>query len=249
MYKYIGLIVTLISTFSLMFGETILFMGDSITDGNWGSPQKYPCPTEERNLWDQNHILGHGYVEMLAGYFMGTYPEKDFKFLNRGISGETLSQIAARWEKDCINNHPDIVNVLCGTNDVHYWLEQNPSSLDEFDFNSYKNTLDSLILKTLQYRPQTKIVLCTPFVANVGRIGESKDYTLRKAAVDKLADIIKESVAELNSDNLILIDFNDLVNQLAQEKSDMSYWIWDGIHPTTAMHFRMAHEWKSKVNL
>lgn len=147
----------------MLDGKTFLFIGDSITDGNWGSPNKYPCSTEERNLYDRNHLLGHGYAEMTAGYFMGEYPDSGFYFINRGICGETLGQIASRWQKDAIDHHPNVISLLCGTNDIHYWLEKNPTSIEEFDFVTYRTTLDSLLGVTKSSLPDSEILLCTPF--------------------------------------------------------------------------------------
>ena len=39
-------------------------------------------------------------------------------FVARGISGETLAQIAARFERDVVAVHPAVVHLLGGTNDV-----------------------------------------------------------------------------------------------------------------------------------
>ena len=227
--------------------ETFLFIGDSITDGNWGTPKGYPCSSEERNLFDKNHILGHGYVEMIAGYFMGEYPESDYHFLNRGISGETLYNISSRWDKDVIENKPDVVSLLCGTNDIHYWLESYPTTLEEYDFEQYRETLDSLINYTKKRLPECKIILCTPFVAEVGKIGESDHYELRKTAIDSIANI-NRNLAIHNKDIYNLIDFNKLVTLITEETGHPEYWVWDGIHPTTALHYRMAKEWIDNYN-
>ena len=39
-------------------------------------------------------------------------------FVARGVSGETLAQIAARFDRDVVAVHPAIVHLLGGTNDV-----------------------------------------------------------------------------------------------------------------------------------
>ena len=220
--------------------KTFLFIGDSITDGNWGNPSKYPCNSEERNLWDKNHILGHGYVEMIAGYYGGEYPDSDYNFINRGISGETLSQIALRWDKDVINNHPDEITLLCGTNDVHYWLETNPEGIGEFDFHAYMSVLDSIINITIKKFPDIRINLATPFAAKAGKIKNHPNINLRIATVDSIATLIKEYINTTNNQNIFLIDFNHLLNELKEDNSNIDYWMWDGIHPTTPMHYRMA---------
>lgn len=227
----------------LSFAKTYLFIGDSITDGKWGSPVGYPCSSDKRNHWDKNHVLGHGYVEMTAGYLGGEFPDSNYNFINRGISGETLYQIVSRWDKEVIENNPDVVSLLCGTNDIHYWLENQPEDVLDFDFAGYKSTLDSIVNLTRRELPDAKIVLCTPFVAKAGKVGEASDYPLRKAGVDSIAAIVREVVETHKTDNVSLVDFNRLALKLSQENPDMEYWVWDGIHPSTAMHYRMSKEW------
>ena len=244
MFKKSSLLICVIITcFSLLNGKTILFIGDSITDGNWGSPSKYPCSSDERNKNDLNHILGHGFVEMTAGYFQGEFPDSNFSFINRGISGETLGQIANRWQKDALNHNPDIISLLCGTNDIHYWLESNPSSVSDFDLDLYTATLDSLIQETKENLPESKIILCTPFVAKAGWAGKAPDYELREEGVDSIASVTRAIAKKYSNQNVFLLDFRALKDTLQSENENMEYWIWDGIHPTSAMHYRMSKEW------
>lgn len=56
----------------------ILFQGDSITDGKRGRNQ------------DPNHILGHGYVFIIAARHGAAFPERKLDFVNRGVSGNTV---------------------------------------------------------------------------------------------------------------------------------------------------------------
>ncbi|MEP6611723.1 MAG: twin-arginine translocation signal domain-containing protein, partial [Mucilaginibacter sp.] len=71
-------------------GFTFLFQGDSITDGN-----------RSRNT-DWNHVLGHGYAYLIAARLWFELPKKGFHFFNRGISGNTVPDLAARWTDDTI---------------------------------------------------------------------------------------------------------------------------------------------------
>ena len=53
--KRIGLFVIVFFCISLLLhasGPRVLFIGDSITDGNWGNACGMPKPTAERSLWD-----------------------------------------------------------------------------------------------------------------------------------------------------------------------------------------------------
>lgn len=86
-------------------GMVFLFQGDSITDGNRG-----------RNN-DPNHIMGHGYAFSIASRLGADYPEKQFQFYNRGISGNTILDLAQRWQTDTIDLQPDVLSILIGAND------------------------------------------------------------------------------------------------------------------------------------
>lgn len=44
--------------------------------------------------------------------------------LNCGISGNCVTNLLARWKKDCINLHPDVISILIGVNDVWHELSQ-----------------------------------------------------------------------------------------------------------------------------
>jgi len=46
------------------------------------------------------------------------YPNYDLKILNRGISGDKVSDLKKRWEQDCLELNPDVVSILIGINDV-----------------------------------------------------------------------------------------------------------------------------------
>ena len=68
--------------------KLILFQGDSITD------------TGRDFNYDPN--TGFGYVTMTAGKIAVDYPGQ-FRFLNRGISGNRIVDVYARIKKDIIN--------------------------------------------------------------------------------------------------------------------------------------------------
>ena len=62
----------------------ILFQGDSITDAG-------------RDYSDPLH-LGDGYAFMAARMIRARFPEEDFTFYNRGVSGNRSCDLAARWQ-------------------------------------------------------------------------------------------------------------------------------------------------------
>ena len=100
---------------SLNPGDTILFQGDSITEGF----RKYEFG-HKPNL---PQSLGEGFVRVCAGALLSKYCDKDLKIYNLGISGNTVGGLLSRWDEDCIKLKPDVLNILVGVNDFYfrYW--------------------------------------------------------------------------------------------------------------------------------
>src|SRR3954470_1829276 len=108
---------------------TFLFQGDSITDGN-----------RSRND-DWNHIMGHGYQYIIASRLWYDFPKKDFHFLNRGISGNKVSDLTARWQKDTIELKPNLISILIGINDSAAFID----GKKDFTTSEYERSYRSLL--------------------------------------------------------------------------------------------------------
>ena len=152
-------------------GRRVVFIGDSITDGNWGKGDGKP--SSERNLTDRNHLYGSGYMYLCASYYQGYRPERGYLFFNRGVSGNTLDELAARWQEDVVNLRPDVLSVLVGTNDIDRYLHGLMVSAavekTDFDFAGWEKTYRRLLDEARRANPDLKILLCTPFAAPSGR--------------------------------------------------------------------------------
>ena len=90
-------------------GTLILFTGDSITDGN-----RYKKKEQE---WDLNHQMGHSYAYIINGVLGCQHPEKQFRFKNKGVSGNRIIDLYARIDQDLLAIEPDILSILVGVND------------------------------------------------------------------------------------------------------------------------------------
>ena len=201
-------------------GARILFQGDSITDGNRG-----------RNT-DPNHILGHGYQAEISARFGADLAERHLVFMNRGISGNTVSGLARRWQKDTLDLKPDILSILIGVNDLG----------SRVTTEQYEQQYDQLLADTTNALPNVKLVLGEPFGLPVGgkkALWETyrADLALRIAIVNKLAAKYHAPVVHYQK------MFEDAVKRAPAE-----YWIWDGVHPTYSGHQLMADEWVRAVN-
>jgi lysophospholipase L1-like esterase len=201
-------------------GATVLFQGDSITDGNRGRTS------------DPNHILGHGYVFIIAAKSGAAHPEKNWTFINRGISGNKVSDLAARWQTDAIDLKPDVLSILIGINDI-----EGGTSMEDF-----KSTYDKLLTDTQLALPHVHLVLCEPFAAAAG--SRKAIYSARKPKMIEMQGIVRALAAKHHAIFVPLqVPFD-----VAMRKATPEYWIWDGIHPTYSGHQILADAWVNAVN-
>lgn len=187
-------------------GLRVVFMGDSITDGNWGKADGKP--SSERNLWDRNHLYGSGYMYLCATYYQSSFPDRDYRFFNRGVGGHALSDLAARWQEDVLDLRPDVLSVFIGTNDVERHLRKllradDPQAVPDFDFAAWEKTYRSLLDKAREANPALKIVLCTPFAAPCGKIVEGAlgaYYPLRQRMLARCCEAVERDRRRLRRD-------------------------------------------------
>ena len=205
----------------------ILFQGDSITDGNRG-----------RNS-DPNHILGHGYAFIISALCGGHFPEQNWTFMNRGISGNKITDLAARWQKDTLDLKPDVLSILIGINDASSVVN---AAKDAVTVEQSEKVYDELLEQTKTALPNIKFVLCEPFVTNVGQITNRWDKF--QADVPKRQQVVENLAKKYKAP---LVRFQKVFDD-ASERASANYWIWDGIHPTYSGHQLMADEWLKTVN-
>lgn len=218
---------------SPLHAQTYVFAGDSITDGGWGASGGRGIPAAQRNLTDLNHLYGHSYMMLVASDWQSAFPAAGLVFHNRGISGDTLAGLAARWEADILSLKPDVLSILIGVND----------SSREVDLTAWEAAYRALLARTKKVLPDCKLVLGTPFLAPVGRFGTREDFPQRAARVKEMAAAVRELAAEFQA---VLVPFDELFAGLPAGATE-TWWIWDGIHPTAAGHRRMADLWEQRV--
>ena len=193
-------------------GSRILFQGDSITDGNRGRSQ------------DPNHILGHGYVFVIAARHGAAFPEAQLDFINRGVSGNTVLELQRRWKADVLDLKPDVLSVLIGVNDKGRGVPM----------DKYEEVYDQLLTEAREANPDLKIVLGEPFLKPTGQPNE--DILNRQRIVERLAK--KHRAA--------LVRYQQAFDEAAK-RAPADYWVWDSVHPTYRGHQVMADAWERAV--
>lgn len=186
-------------------GAVILFQGDSITDGNRGRSA------------DPNHVMGHGYAFIIAAKYGSLLAERNLTFLNRGVSGNRVGNLQARWQKDALDLKPDVLSILVGINDANGGVSA----------TEYEQQYDQLLATTVAGLPKVKLVICEPFRMPVNdRVRAFQDIAGRLAEKYRAP----------------LVRFQRVFEE-ADRRVGGKYWIWDAVHPTYSGHQLMADEW------
>jgi len=210
---------------SLPKGTTILFQGDSITDG--GRDKK-------NQIANQQKALGAGYAWMAASHLLIKNPQLNLTIHNRGISGNKVHQLANRWDKDCLDLKPDILSIMIGVNDIWHGL----NGKYEGTVKTYEDDFLNLMERTRKALPKTQFVICEPFVLRCGAVNEKwfPEFDRYRAAARKVAD----------QNNATFVPFQSMFDEAVQY-APPKHWAGDGVHPSSHGASLMAHFWTQSV--
>ena len=205
--------------------STVVLIGDSITDAG-----------RARKGRDFNHTMGQGYAFILAARLGDQLAERDLTFINRGIGGDTIPDLQARWKTDVLDLKPDFLSILVGVNDTLF-----PKGAGE-TVEQYEQGYDQLLGDTLAALPGVMIVLGQPFLLPVGKFKDNYAASLaklkeRQAVVDRLAAKYR----------LPVVRYQEAFDS-ACRRAPADHWLWDGIHPHYAGHALMARAWLETVS-
>jgi lysophospholipase L1-like esterase len=177
-----------------------------------------PAPGENRVVFVGDSITDYW---KLADYFPGK------PYINRGIDGQTTSQMLVRFRQDVIDLHPSVLVVLAGTNDVagvtgpmrNQDIEANYASMAELARLHHIRVVFSTLLPVNNYmedakesfalRPRERILALNAWI---------KDYCTKN--------------------RLVYLDyFSAVVDDKGMLKRDLSD---DGLHPNASGYKIMA---------
>jgi len=206
-------------------GSVVLFQGDSITDA--GRARDRLEPNDAR-------AFGRGYPLLIGSHLLNVKAGDDLTVYNRGISGNKVPDLDARWQTDCLDLKPDLLSILIGVNDIWHKLGGRYDGTVE----DYETGFTALIERTRKALPDVRLVICQPFVLRCGAVNDSwfPEFDERRAAAERVAKRAKAT----------WVPFQEMFDQ-AVKRAAPEHWAADGVHPTMAGHDLMAKTWLEVV--
>lgn len=192
--------------------QKILFIGDSITDcGRRGEYAPY----------------GNGYVSLVRALLLARYPALELSFENRGIGGNTVRDLAERWERDVLRENPDWLSVMIGINDVWRFFGGNPH--EGVPLTQYAATLRQLLDQT-QAHTDARLILMEPYM-----IEPDPAHPMRSQM--DLYGVVVRSLAEERG--AVLVRTQSAFDEALRQTSPQD-WADDQIHPDLPGHTVIA---------
>ena len=190
-------------------GQTILFIGDSISDYE----RARPVGEGLFNAW------GRSYVADVGSLLGCMYPELALRIINMGISGNQARDLEARWETDVMAHRPDWVSVLIGINDV--WRQFDSPTMPETHVSpeDFEATYIRLIERTLPH--VQGMILMTPYFMEPNR------QDSMRVRMDEYGAIVHHLAQRYH---LTCVDLQEGWDRLFAHMHPCSI-AWDRIHP------------------
>lgn len=205
----------------LQNGDTLLMIGDSITD----CERKRPMGT------GLHGALGTGYVSLLSAMLDTRQAEIECRVINMGISGNTSYDLLARWEEDVTRLQPQVVTVMIGINDVWHAFNRPHDRAAHVSENEYRANLREIARRT---RPAVRtLVFVSPYY-----IESNREEPMRRQ-MDRFRLVMRE---EARRSGAAYIDIQDVFDRYVPIHYHPSFFAWDRVHPNLSGHMIIAEE-------
>jgi lysophospholipase L1-like esterase len=197
----------------------VLFQGDSITDAG-----------RSRENTDD---LGYGYANLAAAWLAAGHPDLNIRFLNRGISGNRVKDLRARWQEDCLALKPDWVSIMIGINDTWRAFDSNdPTPTEDYEAD-YRH-----LLKQVRSQLGARLILMEPFL-----LPTPPDRKAWRVDLDPRIHVVRTLACEFDA---ILVPLDGAFAEAATHRPP-EFWAGDGVHPSHAGHALIARAWLATV--
>ena len=212
------------TSLSLRANDTIVFIGDSITDAD----RRHPAYTP----------FGCGYVHFVANALLAKYPRLNLNIINTGVGGDTILDLRRRWDADCLAHRPNLLSVLIGINDAWYLTTEPGGNGRAAPPKQCELTYDQLLLE-VRRQCDCQIVLMEPFVfaaeAQNELLSTAKGYITAARRLAAQHDAVLVALQE---------EVNSRIGEVPPER-----WSQDGVHPYQWAHAWIAARWLEATGL
>lgn len=182
---------------------------------DWAYLERFRLENEIIQLHnDENRIVFIG-DSIIAGWNKEPLFIENRHFINRGINGQTTSQILHRFQQDVIDLKPKFVVILVGTNDI-------AENLGPITFIDIKNNFISMI--ELAKANAIKVIICSVLPAY------QYYWNPKIRPVEKIIDLNAFLTSLANNTNVFYLDF---YTALEKENAMNKLFSEDGVHPNS----------------
>lgn len=200
--------------------DRIAFAGDSITDAG---------------RFDDPDGLGQGYVRKIAETLTARYPRLRLDIVNRGVGGNTVRDLHARWTRDVLEEKAPWIVIMIGINDVWHRLTSPDHTggvaLDDYEVY-YQGIVDAARANG------SKLVLCETTVI------EEDPESVGNHVLAAYNDVIRRLAAATNE--TVLVPMHEAFLKAIRWRPELN-WTTDGVHPTGIGHALIAETILSTV--
>lgn len=203
----------------------LLFQGDSLTDGG-----------RNKEIVGPNEGLGGGYVGLIASRLLCDNP--DIEVYNRGVFGNRIADMYARWIEDAINIPFNVISIMNGVNDIGFAIRQNRGA----DAQKYEFIFEQLLNETKESHPDADIILCQPFL--IKRVYERENdiyenWDRWSTAIEERGEIVRSLSKKYGA---LFVEFKPAIEN-ALKRAPAEHWSVDCIHMTCAGNELLARTW------
>lgn len=202
----------------------LVMIGDSITDAGRARP-----------IGEGEGALGAGYVSLVNALLGAAHPEKNIQVLNMGIGGNTVRDLAGRWQTDALDLKPAWLSVMIGINDVWRQFDSQRPPEEQITLGEYETTLNDLITRAA---PSVDgLILITPYLVEPNRADP-----MRVRLDDYIA--IVRSLAEKHS--AVFVDTQGAFDAAIPAYYPRSF-AADRVHPNLTGHMVIARAFLNAI--
>jgi acyl-CoA thioesterase I len=206
-------------------GDTVLFIGDSITD------------VDRRN--EVHAPLGRGYVNFAANLLIARHASLDLKVVNTGISGHTVRNLVKRWHADCLDHAPAVISIMIGINDLWRRFDKRPEQIANAVYPEEYEAAYRSLLTQARAAGNPQLVLMEPFMF----CNDKSDPMFQ--GLPPYIEIVRRLAKEFDA---ILVPLQTHIDKEITSVPPQK-WSKDMVHPSTWAHAWIAERWLEATGL